>query len=248
MATPGTKNLENLKFGQTYPKVPENRFLGHSDHSDQKSALVNRVVNTKSGFFSKGFWTYFSGAKNPKKKKIEKSKKSRFFRGAFWGHKTPKIPKIPKIPKTPPGWALNRFWVSPNQFWPILVPYETHFRKGRGGGSYYVNFWEISFLEVLSPGEKSNLRQHISYIWCLNGLKFNHWGNYTLFYGFWEVFKIFGYVSTETAPPKTAPNGPKREVQKQRPKSVILVISKFDRKMAVNRPKSVQISIFGLFW
>ena len=128
---------------------------------------------------------------------------------AFWGHKTPKIPKIPKIPKTHPGWALNRFWVSSNQYWPILVPYETHFRK-EGGGSYYVNFWEISFLQVVSPDENSNLRYPISYIWYLNGLKMYHWGNYTLFYGFWEVLKFFGYVSTETAPPQTAPNAPKR--------------------------------------
>ena len=63
---------------------------------------------------------------------VEKSKKSRFFRGAFWGHKTPKIPKIPKIPKTPPDWPLNGFWVSSNQFWPVLVPYETHFCKEGG--------------------------------------------------------------------------------------------------------------------
>ena len=40
--------------------------------------------------------------------------------------------------------------------------------------------------------------------------KFYLWGNCTLSYGFWEVFKLFGYVSTETAPPKTAPNGTKR--------------------------------------
>ena len=144
MATPGTKNLENLKFGQTYPKVPKNRFLGHSGHSDRKSALVNTVANTKNGRFSKGFWTNFRGVKPPKKNMVEKSKKSRFFRGAFWGHKTPKIPKIPKIPKTRPDWPLSGFWVSSNQFWPILVPYETHFRK-EGGGSYYVNFWGKSF-------------------------------------------------------------------------------------------------------
>merc|ERR1711994_588217 len=130
MATPGTKNLENLKFGQTYPKVPENRFLGHSDHSDQKSALVNTVVNTKSGFFSKEFWTYFLGAKNPKKKKT----------------KNPKNPKNPENPS----------WLGPEQILgviePVLAdfgPLRNPFRQRKGwGSSYYANFWEISFLEM----------------------------------------------------------------------------------------------------
>ena len=105
------------------------------------------------------------------------------------------------------GFGCHR--TSYGRFWSLTKPIFAR-RGGGAGGSYYVNFWEISFLQVVSPDENSNLRYPISCIWCLNGLKMYHWGNYTLFYGFWEVFKFFGYVSTETAPPKTAPNAPKR--------------------------------------
>jgi hypothetical protein len=98
MATPGTKNLENLKFGQTYPKVPKNRFLGHSGHSDRKSALVNTVANTKNGRFSKGFWTNFRGVKTQKKKKWSKNPKIRVFSGGVLGSQNTKNSKNPENP------------------------------------------------------------------------------------------------------------------------------------------------------
>ena len=136
MATPGTKNLENLKFGQTYPKVPENRFLGHSDHSDQKSALVNTVVNTKSGFFSKEFWTYFLGAKNPKKKN-RKIQKITFFQGGVLGSQNTKNPKNPKNPENPS-------WLGPEQVLGVIEPVLADFGplrnpfSQRGGGGVLI--------------------------------------------------------------------------------------------------------------
>ena len=99
MATPGTKNLEKLKFGQTYPKVPQKRLLAHLNHSGQKSALVNMVAARKMTDFTKGFWRHFWGAKTQKKEHGQKIQKMMIFQGGVLESQNTKNLKNPKNAK-----------------------------------------------------------------------------------------------------------------------------------------------------
>jgi G:T/U-mismatch repair DNA glycosylase len=93
IATPGTKNLKNLKFAQTYAKVPQNRFWAISDHLGPKSAHVNMVANSKNGRFTKGFGPILLLQKCEKKTWSKITQNIAFFFGPFGHKKWPKMPK-----------------------------------------------------------------------------------------------------------------------------------------------------------